>query len=170
MSDGVLPGWEPVLVVGEPVPYELTYAVQGEPLVRSLHYRHRDQSDVGVGRLHRGAPLRLDALGLSGLVIHLLILVLLFLVVTLVLSLIEGLLLALDVTVRVALLEVVGLQLLPLEPQTLVETVRDLVSTSQLLAHHCLHRHCTQSIRLPPATDESYYKQEQRLQSRPLCV
>ena len=119
MSDGVLPGREPVFVVRKSVSDKLTDAVEGESLVGSLHYGHRDQSYVGVRRLHGRAALRLNALGLSGLVVDLLLLLLLLLVVTLVLRLLEGLLLALNIAVWKCLtggLEVVGLQLLSLQP------------------------------------------------------
>ena len=147
MPDGVLPGGEPVFVVGKSVSYKLADAVESESLVRGLHYGHGDQSYVGVWRLHGGTPLRLDTLGLRGLVVHFFVFVLLLFVVTLVLCLIEGLFLALNIIVCVALLEVVGLQLLSLEPQTFIETVRYLRSSCacELLSHHCLHSHCTLS-------------------------
>ena len=72
MTDAVLPGGEPVLVVGESVPDELADAVQGESLVRALDDAHGDERDVGVGRLHPGAPLHLD-LCLGVLVVDLLL-------------------------------------------------------------------------------------------------
>ena len=51
MADAVLPGGEPVLVVGESVLDELTDAIEGESALRGLDYGHGDERDVGVGRL-----------------------------------------------------------------------------------------------------------------------
>lgn len=45
------------LVVGEPLHDEVTDLGEGHLLVRGIQYGHRDQGDVGVGRL-RGAGLR----------------------------------------------------------------------------------------------------------------
>ena len=51
VSDGVLPLWEFLLVVGEPVLYELTDPVESQSLAWSLDDGHGDEGDVGVGRL-----------------------------------------------------------------------------------------------------------------------
>lgn len=55
MSDGVLPGWELLSVVREPVADEVAYLAEGETLLWALEDRHGDQSDVGIGRFHRRA-------------------------------------------------------------------------------------------------------------------
>ena len=88
MSDAVLPGGEPVLVVGEPVPDELTDAMQGESLVRRLNNGHGDQSNVGVRWLHPSTSLCLDVI-LSVLIIDLLFITSLFLVTLFKLSLVK---------------------------------------------------------------------------------
>ena len=51
MSDAVLPGGKPFLVVGELVDNEVTDAREGESAVGRLEDGHGDEGDVGVRRL-----------------------------------------------------------------------------------------------------------------------
>jgi len=55
VPDGVLPGGELLLVVGELAADEVADAAQGQLLLRVLQDGHGDEGDVGVGGLHRDA-------------------------------------------------------------------------------------------------------------------
>lgn len=57
MSDGVLPRWELLLVVGKLVADEVADAAEGELLHRALEDGHGYEGDVGIRRLDGGGLL-----------------------------------------------------------------------------------------------------------------